>query len=112
MLKVLLICKSCGYTKDLEGSDDPLTDSCPLCGSRNLEFLVLREKESSKEKGSKDNSYLFGSYGSLVREAFLKQVSPGEWVIDLGKTMLEDASIAEIEPGEYEVVFKAVRRNS
>ncbi len=112
MLKVLLVCKSCGYVKDLEGSDDPLIDSCPLCGSKDLEFLVLREKEPSKERRGKDNDYLLESHESLIREAFLRQVSPGEWVIDLGKTMLEDASIAEIEPGEYEVVFKAVRRNS
>ncbi len=110
MLKVLLVCRSCGYVKDLENSEDPLPDSCPVCGSKDLEFMVLREKKPAKFGEEKISSYSPEYLNSLVREAFLKQISPGEWEIDLGKTISEDVSIAEIEPGEYEVVFKVVKK--
>ncbi len=111
MLKVLLVCRSCGYVKDLEGSEDSLPDSCPMCGSKNLEFVVLREKEIVKGDKGRIENYSPEFIDSLIKEAFLRQVSPGEWEIDLGKTISDDVSIAEIEPGEYEVVFKVVRKS-
>ena len=74
--------------------------------------MILREKGIAEEDKGKVSSYSPEFVNSLVKEAFLRQVSPGEWEIDLGKTMSENASIAEIEPGEYEVIFKVVRKSS
>lgn len=108
MLRVLLVCRSCGFKKDLEGSDESIPHSCPSCGSKDLEFVVYR-KEIRLKAEQEDQGI---PAGGLIEEAFLRQVSPGEWEIDLRKTMLEEVSVAEIEPGEYEIVFRVVRRPS
>ncbi|MCD6348327.1 MAG: hypothetical protein J7L91_01710 [Candidatus Korarchaeota archaeon] len=113
MLKVLLVCRSCGFTKDLEGSEESLPDSCPFCGSKDLEFVVFRKKlgkDTTVDDVRKSEEMLHEFINNLVKEVFLKQVSPGEWEIDLGKTMSEDVAVAEIEPGEYEIVFRGIRR--
>lgn len=111
MLKVLLVCRSCGYSKESEGSDESVPGRCPSCGSTDLEFVVYRDK-SSQEEETRIDSGGDEKLASLIEEAFLKQVSEGEWEIDLTRTISEDVAIAELEPGEYEILFKLRRVES
>ena len=107
MLKVMLVCRSCGFQKDLEGSNETLPESCPSCGSKDLEFVVYRASDRPREeieRASVEDEVL-----SLIEEAFLRKVSEGEWEIDLSKTITEDVAVAELEPGEYEILFRLRR---
>jgi len=107
LLKVMLVCRSCGFQKDLEGSDETLPETCPSCGSRDLEFVVYRVSE--KPEGEIERETPESGAPSLVEEAFLRKVSEGEWEIDLSRTITEEVAVAELEPGEYEIVFRLRR---
>ncbi len=110
-MKVLLVCKKCGFSKDIEGSEEPLPDNCPSCGYDQLEFIVYRGISYGEDRIEPDNKEAPMDFiKSIIKEAFLRQVSPGEWEIDLGKVISEDIAIAEIEVGEYEIVFKGIRK--
>ncbi len=110
-MKVLLVCRKCGFSKDIEGSEEPLPDSCPSCGYNQLEFIVYRGISYGEDRAGPDNKEAsMDSIKSIVKEAFLRQVSLGEWEIDLGRVISEDIAIAEIEVGEYEIVFKGIRK--
>lgn len=105
MLRVKLVCRSCGYSKDLEGSgdDEVLPERCPSCGSRDLVFEVYRYAPPHEMDGER------GKVKPLLEDAFMRQVSLGEWEADLTRTMTDDVAIAEVEPGEYEILFKLRR---
>ncbi len=112
MLKVMLVCRSCGFQKDLEGSNETLPEACPSCGSRDLEFVVYRASDQPKENqlGEEvERASVEGEVLSLIEEAFLRKVSEGEWEIDLSRTITEDVAVAELEPGEYEMLFRLRR---
>ncbi len=106
MLKVMLVCRSCGFQRDLEGSDDTLPETCPSCGSKDLEFVVYRISEKLEEVEHEASE---GKMLSLIEEAFLRKVSEGEWEIDLSRTITDEVAVAELEPGEYEIVFRLRR---
>jgi len=107
-LKVVLVCRSCGFRKDLEGADETLPEICPSCGSRDLEFVVYRVSE--EPEGEVEREAPEGGVPLLIEEAFLRKVSEGEWEIDLSRTITEEVAVAELEPGEYEIVFRMRRR--
>ncbi|MDK2384481.1 MAG: hypothetical protein QI199_06720 [Candidatus Korarchaeota archaeon] len=107
MLRAMLVCRSCGFQKDLEGSNEILPETCPSCGSRDLEFVVYRVSEGS-EKGV-EREVPESGVPSLIEEAFLRKVSEGEWEIDLSRTISEEVAVAELELGEYEIVFRLRR---
>jgi len=110
-LKVLLVCRRCGFSKDIGGSEEPLPDSCPSCGYDQLEFIVYRGISYEENRIDPNNKKVSMDFiKSIVKEAFLRQVSLGEWEIDLGRVISEDIAIAEIEVGEYEIVFKGIRK--
>ncbi len=109
MLKVMLVCRSCGFSEDLEGSDRTLPETCPQCGSKDLEFVVYRVIEEVPTDNPEPSEAGQGSPLAMVEEAFLRQVGEGEWEIDLSKTIDEEVAVAELEPGEYEIVFKMRR---
>ncbi len=108
MIRTLMICRSCGYSMEI--SIDNIPEVCPRCGSTRLEILAYRSINM-------DN--LFEEAQEDVRErpllaedehVFITKVSEGEWEVDLGKVFSDDVSIAELEPGEYEIVFYRIKR--
>ena len=108
MIKTLMICRSCGYS--IEISIDNIPDSCPKCGSSKVEILAYRS--INMDNPTEPVSEVKEVRPSLSHEdnVFITKVSEGEWEVDLGKVFSEDVSIAEIEPGEYEIVFYRIRK--
>ncbi len=93
-IRTILKCRCCGFEINAERSDLPIPDACPSCGGRELEFQVKVEGVTREEVGVEP----------LLNEAFIKQVSQGEYVIDIST---DDVAIAELEPGVYEIIIKS-----
>ncbi len=96
-VKISLKCKICGFEIDARGSEDPIPSSCPSCGSREMEFsaILLASGEGAEEDRQ----------APMIDDSFIRQVSPGEYVVDLLSAQREVA-IAELEPGVYEIVIR------
>ncbi len=109
MIRTLMICRSCGYSMEISIDNTP--EVCPRCGSTRLEILAYRSInmedlfEESQEEASGERPLL-----AEDEHVFITKVSEGEWEVDLGKVFSDDVSIAELEPGEYEIVFYKIKR--
>jgi primosomal protein N' len=99
-VRMILKCRSCGFEMDAERSDSSIPEACPSCGARELEFQVSLEIARVEEEAGVE---------PLLSEAFIKQVSRGEYVID---TPADDVAIAELEPGVYEIIIRTSRSSS
>lgn len=99
-IKISLKCRSCGLEIDAQNSDSPIPRSCPSCSSREMEFSVILLADS-KRNGIEGCSH--APIKPLIDDSFVKQVSPGEYLIDLSLT--KEVAIAELEPGVYEILI-------
>lgn len=95
LAKISLRCRVCGFEMDAS-SDDPIPQSCPSCGSREMEFSVTLSSEGEEPEEV--------PLKPLIDDSFVRQVSPGEYVVDLLLAQ-RDVAIAELEPGVYEIVI-------
>ncbi|MCC6028762.1 MAG: hypothetical protein LM591_01260 [Candidatus Korarchaeum sp.] len=100
-IRIFLKCRSCGFEIDAERSDIPIPEVCPSCGRRELEFQVSAEREDGVVE-----------IEPLLDEAFIRQVSYGEFLIDITALLRDDVAIAELEPGVYEIIIKTPSRAS
>ncbi|MDW8036159.1 MAG: hypothetical protein RMI85_06850 [Candidatus Korarchaeum sp.] len=99
--KIFLKCRSCGFEIDARSSDDPIPEFCPSCGSRKMEFSVALLPSGRKEEVIEDSHV---PLKPLIDDSFLRQVAPGEYLIDLSLASREVA-LAELEPGVYEILI-------
>lgn len=108
VLKLSLKCKACGFELNAEESDGPIPEACPSCGGRDLEFSVRLEAEKQKTVSSEE---IDRPYTLHLEEAFVKQTSPGEYLVDLSLAS-RDIMIAELEPGVYDILISTPSRSS
>ncbi len=110
MIRTLMICRSCGYSMEI--SIDNIPEVCPRCGSTRLEILAYRSInmdnlfEEDENSSSEEEKPLLADHNNV----FITKVSEGEWEVDLGKVFSDDVSIAELEPGEYEIIFYKIKK--
>ncbi|MEM0017896.1 MAG: hypothetical protein QXJ48_06430 [Candidatus Korarchaeum sp.] len=98
-VRISLKCKSCGLEIDARSSDGPIPRSCPSCGSREMEFSVSLMADGKRDIEECSHVPL----KPLIEDSFVKQVSPGEYLIDLSPP--REVAIAELEPGVYEILI-------